>query len=33
VLFISDSLEGELYGLRDRIDQVLLLPGRPAAVA
>ena len=31
--FISDSLEEELYGLRDEIDRVLLLPDRPAAVA
>jgi anti-sigma regulatory factor (Ser/Thr protein kinase) len=31
--FVSDSLEAELYGLRDQIDLVLLLPERPAAVA
>ncbi len=31
--FVSDSLEEELYGLRDQIDQVLLLPDRPAVVA
>jgi anti-sigma regulatory factor (Ser/Thr protein kinase) len=30
--FVSDSLEEELYGLRDQIDRVLLLPDRPAAV-
>jgi anti-sigma regulatory factor (Ser/Thr protein kinase) len=31
--FISDSLEEELYGLRDEIDRVLLLPDRPVVVA
>jgi hypothetical protein len=31
--FISDPLEAELYGLRDQIDRVLLLPDRPTAVA
>jgi hypothetical protein len=31
--FISDSLEEELYGLRDQVDSVLLLPDRPAVVA
>ena len=31
--FVSNSLEEELYGLRDQIDRVLLLPDRPAAMA
>jgi anti-sigma regulatory factor (Ser/Thr protein kinase) len=31
--FISDPLEAELYGLRDQIDRVLLLPDRPTTVA
>jgi len=30
--FISDSLEEELYGLRDEIDRALLLPDRPVVV-
>jgi anti-sigma regulatory factor (Ser/Thr protein kinase) len=30
--FISDSLEEELYGLRDEIDRVLLLPDRPVVL-
>jgi anti-sigma regulatory factor (Ser/Thr protein kinase) len=30
--FVSDSLEEELYGLRDQIERVLLMPDRPAAV-
>lgn len=31
--FISDPLEAELYGLRDQIDRVLLLPDRSNPVA
>ena len=31
--FVSDCLEEELYGLRDQIDRVLLMPDRPTAVA
>jgi hypothetical protein len=31
--FVSDSLEEELYGLRDQIDRALLMPDRPTAVA